>query len=157
MVGRRSSTTLRVVPASLSHPTRLAASMSARFRPHDRIRKQEDFDRIYQSRVYAADDVLVVNGDANDLAHARLGLSVSTKVGNAVVRNRWKRLIREAFRLSREQLPPGIDLIVRPQKGAVAQFAAISRSLPALAWRIAKRLERARVQGSGFGVQDEPS
>ena len=79
--------------------------MSARFRPEDRIRKQADFDRVYKARVYVADDVLVINGDANGLAHSRLGLSMSRKVGNAVTRNRWKRLIREAFRLSREQLP----------------------------------------------------
>ena len=119
------------------------------FRPEHRIRKQEDFERIYQARIFAADDVLVANGDANNLPHPRLGLSVSKKVGNAVVRNRWKRLIREAFRLSREQLPAGIDLIVRPQKGAVPDFEAISRSLPALARRIAKRLEKARSQGTG--------
>jgi ribonuclease P protein component len=105
-----------------------------------RIRKPEEFDRVYRSRIYAADEVLVVNGDANGLAHPRLGLSVSKKVGNAVVRNRWKRLIREGFRLCWEQLPPGIDLIVRPQKDAAADFESIRRSLPALAGRIAKRL-----------------
>ena len=53
--------------------------MTARFRPEDRIRKQADFDRIYKARIYAADDVLIVNGDANGLAHSRLGLSVSRK------------------------------------------------------------------------------
>lgn len=105
-----------------------------------RLRTPAEFDRVYQARVYAADDMLVINGDANGLTHPRLGLSVSKKVGNAVVRNRWKRLIREAFRLSAEQLPAGIDLIVRPQKAAVPEFAAICRSLPALAARIAKRL-----------------
>jgi ribonuclease P protein component len=114
--------------------------MDASFRPEHRIRKPEDFDRVYKTRIFAADDVLVMNGDANGLTHSRLGLSVSKKCGNAVVRNRWKRLIREAFRLSREQLPAGIDLVVRPQKGAAPEFDAISRSLPALARRIAKRL-----------------
>lgn len=107
-----------------------------------RIRKQAEFDRIYAARNYAADDVLVVNGCANGLPHPRLGLSVSKKVGNAVARNRWKRLIREAFRLSREQLPAGIDLVARPQKGAEPEFAAICRSLPALAARIARRIQR---------------
>ena len=114
--------------------------MPSTFRPEHRVRKPEDFDRIYKARLFAADDVLVVNGDANNLSHPRLGLSVSKKVGNAVVRNRWKRLIREAFRLSREELPAGIDLVVRPQKGASPNLDSITRSLTALARRIAKRV-----------------
>jgi len=112
------------------------------FSRKSRIRTPAEFDRIYKARNFAADDVLVVNGDANGLAHPRLGLSVSKKVGNAVVRNRWKRLIREAFRLSQEKLPPGIDLVVRPQKGAEPVLAAIADSLIALAGRIARRVSR---------------
>jgi ribonuclease P protein component len=113
---------------------------AASFPPEHRVKSPADFDRIYQARAFAADDVLVVNGAANGLSHPRLGLSVSKKAGSAVVRNRWKRLIREAFRLSCEQLPGGIDFVVRPQKGATPTFEAISRSLPALARRIAKKL-----------------
>lgn len=104
------------------------------------IRKEADFDRAYKTRIFAADDVLVVNGAANGLAHARLGLSVSRKVGNAVVRNQWKRRIREAFRLSKEQLPAGLDLVVRPQKGAKLDFQAILASLPALSQRVGRRI-----------------
>jgi ribonuclease P protein component len=107
-----------------------------------RIRTAAEFDRIYKARNFAADDVLIVNGDANGLEHPRLGLSISRKVGNAVVRNRWKRLIREAFRLSRERLPAGVDLIVRPQKSAEPKLAAIAPSLIALAGRIARRVLR---------------
>jgi ribonuclease P protein component len=116
--------------------------MSARFRPADRIRAQADFDRIYKARVFAADEVLVVNGDANDVGRSRLGLSISRKVGGAVVRNRWKRLIREAFRLHRAELPPGCDYIVRPQKGARPELQSIAKSLTALSRRIAKRLSK---------------
>src|SRR5256885_8113737 len=116
--------------------------MSARFRPEDRIRKQIDFDRVYRARIYAADDLLVVNGQANELARSRLGLSVSRKVGGAVVRNRWKRLIREAFRLSRPQLPQGLDLIVIP-RGVEPQLRAVMASLARLAQRGETKLRRA--------------
>lgn len=105
-----------------------------------RIRKAAEFDRVYKARLFAADDVLIVNGAANGLAHPRLGLSVSRKVGNAIVRNRWKRLIREAFRLSKERLPAGIDLVARPQKDAKPELPAIATSLVALARRIARRM-----------------
>ena len=127
--------------------------MSARFRPEDRIRKQTDFDRVYRARIYAADDVLIVNGQANGLSRSRLGLSVSRKVGGAVIRNRWKRLIREAFRLSRDDLPIGIDLVVRPQKEAVAEFESIRRSLIALAARVARRVERGRSEITAVKTQ----
>jgi ribonuclease P protein component len=113
-----------------------------RFPKELRLRKQAEFDRVYKARLFAADDVLIVNGCPSDLAHPRLGLSVSRKVGKAVVRNRWKRLIREAFRLSKTQLPPGLDLVVRPQKGAEPDFHAIARSLPALAQRILRKVRR---------------
>lgn len=113
-----------------------------RFPKEMRLRKQAEFDRVYKARVFAADEVLIVNGVANDLGHPRLGLSISRKVGNAVMRNRWKRRIREAFRLSKAQLPTGVDLVVRPQKGAEPDFHAIARSLPALAARIERKLAR---------------
>jgi ribonuclease P protein component len=109
-----------------------------------RIRSPAEFDRVYAAKVFAADDVLIVNACGNDLPHPRLGLSVSKKVGNAVVRNLWKRLIREAFRLSRGELPVGIDLVVRPQKGAVPDLAAIMRSLPALAHRVGRAMQARR-------------
>ncbi len=119
--------------------------MSAHLFPKSHhLRKDADFQRVYATRAYAANDVLVVNGCENGLAHPRLGLSVSRKVGNAVVRNAWKRRIREAFRLSHELLPAGLDIVVRPQKDAILDFLAIAKSLPELASRIARKLARSR-------------
>jgi ribonuclease P protein component len=114
--------------------------MSKPFRPEHRVRKQADFDRVYAARQFAADGVLIINAVENGLSHARLGLSIGKIVGNAVVRNRWKRLIREAFRLSSGDLPTGLDFVVRPQKAAVADFEPIRQSLVALASKVAKRI-----------------
>ena len=113
----------------------------ARFPKTLHLLKQAEFDRVFATRAYAADDHLIVHGCTNELPISRLGLSVSKKSGNSPQRNYWKRSIREAFRLNREQMPRGIDLVVRPQKGAKADSLAIQRSLPALVQKLAKRLK----------------
>ena len=110
------------------------------FPKSDRLLKTREFHRVHQSDAFSADDVLVVKACRNGQAIVRLGLSVSRRVGNAVVRNRWKRLIREAFRKSRHRLPAGLDLVVRPRKGAVCDFRAIERSLVRLCNRVERRL-----------------
>lgn len=112
-----------------------------RFNKTCRIRDQADFDRIYQAGHYLADAVLVIYADRNRLPHSRLGLSVSRKVGGAILRNRWKRLTREAFRLSRSNLPLGLDFVVRPRRGAEPDFQSISESLCQLTKRLAEKIE----------------
>ncbi|MFK7766578.1 MAG: ribonuclease P protein component [Mariniblastus sp.] len=107
-----------------------------------RLLRQADFDSVYQGSVFAADDVLVILARRNKLGVTRLGLSVSKKVGNAVVRNLWKRRIREAFRKQRLEMPTGMDIIARPKKGAICDYAAIHRSIGRLALRLDKNLKR---------------
>ncbi len=104
-----------------------------RFLPKYHVRRPADFQRAYRRRHTASDHLIVVFGYPNGLAYARLGLSVSRKVGNAVVRNRWKRLLREAFRLSRKDLPVGIDLIVVPRPSVEPALSVLLESLPRLA------------------------
>ncbi len=55
---------------------------------------------------------MVVHGVANGLDYPRLGLSVGRRVGNAVQRNRVKRMVREAFRLQQHDYAVGYDLVV---------------------------------------------
>ena len=111
-----------------------------RFLPEHHIRRRADFQRAYGRRCSASDSVLLLFGCANGLPYSRIGLSVSRKVGNAVVRNRWKRLIREAFRLSREHLPAGIDLVVVPRRGATPELGALRESFTRLTASLARKL-----------------
>ncbi|MEM7314037.1 MAG: ribonuclease P protein component [Planctomycetota bacterium] len=119
-----------------------ATSPDESFPAECRIRSGNDFRRAYQLRKSVADDTLIVYGHFNDAGVPRLGLSVSRKVGNAVVRNQWKRRIREAFRLHRTELPTGVDFVVIPRKGALPDWDAIVQSFPRLAERVARKLER---------------
>src|SRR5229473_2898749 len=89
------------------------------FRPFEHLRRPADFKRVYDRRRSASDDWLIVYACPNGLPHLRLGLSVSRKVGPAVLRNRLRRLYREAFRLSRHEMPVGLDLVVIPRKSGV--------------------------------------
>ncbi|MEZ6090953.1 MAG: ribonuclease P protein component [Pirellulaceae bacterium] len=110
-----------------------------RFPKSLRIKSSEAFGRIIQTGAYATDDTLVVNVLPNDLPYSRLGITIPKRTGNAVLRNRWKRLIREAFRTQKDQFPSGFDFVVRPRRGAVADFKSIQSAIVKLAQRAAKR------------------
>mgnify|MGYP002781356860 CR=1 FL=1 len=94
--------------------------MTGRFtvRPEHRLHSGPEYDRAYRQGVRAGDHLFAVNVVPNALPHARLGMSVSTKsVGNAVERNRVRRLVREVFRHRREELP-ALDFVVTTRPGA---------------------------------------
>lgn len=79
----------------------------------------------------------------NGLEHSRLGLTVSRRVGNAVVRNRIKRRLREIFRRAGQSLPQGIDLVaVARPPAAQLPFAELSRLTHQALETIARELTR---------------
>ena len=77
-----------------------------------KLRSNEQFRRVFKNRVRASDTLLLVYTMPNGLDIARLGISVGKACGNAVTRNRVKRLIREAFRLNPGRIPVGFDYVV---------------------------------------------
>ncbi|WP_435017599.1 ribonuclease P protein component [Tundrisphaera sp. TA3] len=116
--------------------------ISARFRPHERINDPAIFRQAFQGRKSVSDPGLIVYGLENGLEYSRLGISASKrKVRQASDRNRVKRLLREAFRLAKGEMPVGIDLIVVP-RGPGLTFEQARQGLPWLAWAAARRLGR---------------
>ncbi len=111
-----------------------------RFLKHEHLRRRADFDRVYARRASASDQQLIVYVCENDLGYARLGLSVSRKVGGAVERNRWKRCLREAFRAIKHDLPDSLDLIVIPRAPIWPTPDQLLPSLLGATRRAAKRL-----------------
>jgi ribonuclease P protein component len=67
---------------------------------YSRLKKSSDFSRVYNKGKSFADKYLVIYYVPNRLNETRVGFSISKKVGNSVVRNRVKRLIKESFRLN---------------------------------------------------------
>jgi ribonuclease P protein component len=116
--------------------------VNKRFPARYRLRDGREFAAVYQARTTAGDACLLLYGRPNDLGHLRLGLSVSRKVGKAVVRNRWKRLVREAFRTSLDRLPSGLDLVVIPRASEPPTQAAVRESLVKLSHDVRRRWER---------------
>ena len=104
-------------------------SRSLAFPKSRRLLGQAEFKRVYDRGVHCNDRTLVLNICTNDLGHNRLGLSIPKQVGNAVLRNRWKRRIREAFRCSQKHHRGGFDIVVRPRRDATCDSQAIDTSL----------------------------
>jgi ribonuclease P protein component len=115
---------------------------SFRFRPHEHLRRPSDFRRVYERRRSASDDWLIVYACENNLPYLRLGLSVSRKVGGAVRRNRLRRLYREAFRLSRHEMPVGLDLVLIPRRPEPPPLEDLRRGLPQLVRQLERKLRR---------------
>ncbi len=86
----------------------------APFRPHERIRRRADFQRVYEngSRFHSRYSTLFIWPNGSQVG--RLGIAATKKLGGAVERNRAKRLIREVFRLNK--LAPGFDVVVIPKR-----------------------------------------
>jgi ribonuclease P protein component len=97
--------------------------------PTARLRKRAEFLRLKDAaRKFASRGILVV-WQANGLAHARLGVTVSKKVGCAVTRNRVKRFVREIFRNNRSLLPAVDVNVIARSEAAIMDFHGLEQEL----------------------------
>ena len=82
------------------------------------LKKNCDFKKVYRTGKSFANKYFVMYVKDNKLNTNRLGISVSKKIGNSIVRHRITRLIRESYRLSEEKILQGLDIVVVARVGA---------------------------------------
>ncbi|MBQ9063500.1 MAG: ribonuclease P protein component [Eubacterium sp.] len=103
-------------------------------RNSESLKKNNDFRKVYRTGRSHANKNLVMYVRRNDLARNRIGISVSKKVGNSVVRHHLTRLIRESYRLHEEQYRIGYDVVVVARVHARdCTYAEIERAMLQLA------------------------
>ena len=99
----------------------------------DSLRKYKDFRHVYNNGISKADKFLVMYVMPNGTDRNRLGISVSKKVGNSVVRHRIKRLVHESYRLHEGEFDSGSDIVVVGRRSADgASYTEIERALLSL-------------------------
>lgn len=103
-----------------------------------RLKRSEDISRIFGLGRREADKLIAVRAlpGPDESAPSRLAVAVSKRHGNAVKRNHIKRLSREAFRLVRDQLPPGWDYVIIPHRGVELTVSELQESIIKLVGRV---------------------
>lgn len=109
------------------------------YRPHERLRTKEQYELVLQRKCTARGKYILVYGCDNSVGHSRLGRIVSKRWGNAVTRNKYRRWIREVYRLNKTNLP-GIDIVVMITQKKGLCFAVIQGELLTLAQQVFQKL-----------------
>ena len=90
-----------------------------RLRPRERLRCARAYQRVFEQGEKLVGSLFILYVLPTSEPYSRLGLAVSKRVGNAVVRNRIKRCLRETFRQHRALLPSSCDVVCVARRGAV--------------------------------------
>ena len=114
-----------------------------------RLVTNRQFEAVLARKLRVSDGLLTLYMAENDCGYPRLGVSVAKSCGNAVVRNRLKRLLRESFRQSRDEIPAGFDYLLMVSQQwtkKVEQSAGLGKDV--------KRLTYERVRSSFLALVD---
>jgi ribonuclease P protein component len=109
-------------------------AQDARLRRVERVRRRPEYEAIYEQGRRQSGRLMTVFILANDLGRARLGIAATRKLGAAVVRNRAKRMVREAFRRNKPR--GGLDIVVIPRRELLkADYAHVEADFLAILTR----------------------
>ena len=112
------------------------------------LKKNRDFQNVYRTGVSFANRLLVMYVKENKTETNRIGISVSKKVGNSVIRHHLVRLIRESYRLQEDMFDSGLDIVVVVRVAAKeAKYREIESALLHLG-----RLHKI-INGNSFSVE----
>ncbi len=114
-----------------------------RYSRRDRLRKRFEFrqTQLHGRRIHSPHFLIVVRPNA--LQDTRLGITVTKKVGNAVERNRVKRVVREVFRRNRALFPGSHDVVFIAKKGAPALgYAAVLSEVQKASGKLRREAQR---------------
>jgi ribonuclease P protein component len=113
-----------------------------RFGKTVRLRSRAEFLKVQEQGQKIPADCLLALVLPNPLGHTRIGLTVSNKVGNSVVRNRIRRRLRELYRKRQQLMPKGLDVVVIARNSAAdADFAALSRAFERVTGELNRRFK----------------
>jgi ribonuclease P protein component len=104
--------------------------------PDRRVRRRVDFQRAYAEGAKVVTRWFVLFARANGSSVTRLGVTATRKTGNAVTRNRARRIVREAFRRRQADMPAGFDLVVVVRPSLLRRTAdEVGPALVIAAWK----------------------
>ena len=107
------------------------------------LKQNHLFRRLYQKGASAVSGPMVIYCRKNKLGHNRLGITVSVKLGGAVVRNRARRRLREVYRLNEAMFKPGFDIVVVARHRCVtADFQKLTKAYLSLAQKAGILVEK---------------
>ena len=87
------------------------------------IKKNSEFQQVYRNGKSYANKLLIMYISRSERPDTRIGISVSKKVGNSVVRHHLVRLVRESFRLHKDEIETGLDIVVVARQIALVRTA----------------------------------